>query len=359
MVKLNRIGRFSENEKTLAAIIQTLEKHPQGLGARELIRNSGIKSNETFYKYLPELVKNKIVEFKELNVGRGKPKKIYSLSKKGLAYSIEFKIMEYFERIRKECKEKDQVEIDNYTFSYAIYGMPKNLTQQEKEHAETILKRVNSALLDLDYLRHQAIDKEANNYRKAIINVHANCIQYVADQYADKKPIMLGPELLKELDSYIPALVKEKVKLEKNDDFALIITRGPSFIEEYSLRPENYLLELLQSVEKWDTEGIETVIGQLAKNKYFDQEAIDRIKKWEYPAEKISDYYWQEFQRQLDDIPKIREEQHKAKERLIESAFSKHNLGLGKESSLVVTKEMLGKDKLEEFKQELANIADK
>jgi len=48
-----------EREEAISKIIQALEKHPEGLGVRDLHKES---------------------------VGRGKPKKIYKLTKKGIAH---------------------------------------------------------------------------------------------------------------------------------------------------------------------------------------------------------------------------------------------------------------------------------
>lgn len=70
---------------------------------------------------------------------------------------------------------------------------------------------------------------------------------------------------------------------------------------------------------RWDDEGLEFVIEQLARNKYVDQEAIDRIRKWEIPARRISNYYWQKLRDKLNDLPEIREEMQREKERFIQS----------------------------------------
>jgi hypothetical protein len=48
----------------------------------------------------------------------------------------------------------------------------------------------------------------------------AKLIQYVDSQNKNKKPIIIDPELQKELDSCIPSLAKEKMKLNENDYFA-------------------------------------------------------------------------------------------------------------------------------------------
>jgi hypothetical protein len=184
--------------------------------------------------------------------------------------------------------------------------------------------------------------------------VHAKIFQYASRQTKDRKPAVIDPELLKELDSYIPASVKNKMRLTEKEDFALVITRGPSFIDEYSLRPENYLLELVQSVEKWDLDGVKSAIRQLARNSHLDEEAIERIKKWKIKDEIISEYDWQQIKNRLDDIPKIREEMKREKEVSIQSDKLKPMLGLGKDRGIVVTKEMLGKRKLDRLKKELS-----
>jgi hypothetical protein len=136
----------------------------------------------------------------------------------------------------------------------------------------------------------------------------------------------------------------------------LVITRGPSFIDEYSLRPENHLLELLQTVKRWDAEGIDIIIEQLARNNYFDQDAIERIKKWDNPDGRISNFYWQKIREHLNDFPNIREKMKKNKANLIRSEDYKRFLGLREGESFVVTREMLGKEKLEEIKKELTNL---
>ena len=187
MVKPGRIPE-RERSKAVSGINQALKNNPKGLGVRELRKASGIKSYETLYKYLPELLAKKIVAFSEVSVGRGKPKKIYTLSKKGIAASVEFKIMEHFEKIREACKENEQFEIDNYAFSYAIYGMPKNLTRQENEQAKIILDKINSALLDLDNFRYDVINKEVYSLRNKIAKAHAKIIQYVLVKIERRNP---------------------------------------------------------------------------------------------------------------------------------------------------------------------------
>lgn len=147
------------------------------------------------------------------------------------------------------------------------------------------------------------------------------------------------------------------MKLQDDDNFALVVTRGPSFIDEYSLRPENHLLELLSSVKRWDEKGIGYVMDQLARNRYFDQESIDRIKKWDTPNGRITDFDWQQIKDQLDDIPIIREKLKKAKEQMIQSGSFKNVVALTDEGSFVVTKEMLGKKRMNELKKELLDLA--
>jgi hypothetical protein len=359
VIRLVKPGRIPEKERNraMSGIIHALENNPEGLGVRDLRKASGIKSNETFYKYLPTLSKKGIVEFSEVNVGRGKPKKVFKLTKKGVAASIEFRLMEYFEKIRESCKESEQFEIDNFTYAYAIYGMPKNLTNSEKKQTDIILKRINSALIDLDELRDQVNNKEAYIYRKAITSIYAKILQHVAGQNKDRKPMIIDLSLQNELHGYIPSHIKEKMKLHADSRFALVATRGPSFIDEYSLRPENQLLELVQSTERWDSEGIASIIGQLAKNKNFDQKAIERMKKWDNPNGRISNFYWQQIREQLGDIPRIREDQRKAKEEFTQSGRFKYLVGLRDETSLVITKEMLGKEKLEELQKEFESLS--
>jgi hypothetical protein len=145
------------------------------------------------------------------------------------------------------------------------------------------------------------------------------------------------------------------MRLSEKEDFALIITRGPSFIDEYSLRPENYLLDLAQTVESWDDDGVDSVIKQLARNRHVDAEAIERLKQWDVEG-KITNYDWQKIKRRLDDIPKIREEMRKEKEQFIQSGNFKKALGLEEETSMVVTKRMLGKRKLDELRKELSDL---
>ena len=355
MVKRGRDPK-KERNRALSGIIQALETHKEGLGVRELRKASGLKSNETFYKYLPILLSEKSVAFSSVSVGRGKPKKVFKLTKKGVAASLEFRLMGYLEKIRSTCKNNEQFEIDNYAFAYAIYGLPRNLTKEEKKRATTILKEINSALIELDTLRHHVINKEAYALRKRLAKAHLEISQYVARENKENKTIVLDAELRKELDSYIPSSTKKKMILRDDNEFALIATRGPSFIDEYSLRPENHLLDLIQSVERWDYDGIASVIEQLARNKYVDQEAIDRIKKWHKPTDRIADFDWQQITDQLEDILKIREDLKKAKEQLIQSGSFKSVLGLTDERSFVVTKKTIGKKRLGELKKELAGL---
>ena len=140
------------------------------------------------------------------------------------------------------------------------------------------------------------------------------------------------------------------------EDFDLVVTRGPSFIDEYSLNPENYLLDLVQAVESWDDDGIDHVIKQLARNKHVDAEAIERLKQWDAGELQISNYYWQQIKNRLDDMPKIREEMKKEKELFFQSGNFKKALGLGEETSIVVTKEMLEKRRLDKLKKELSDL---
>lgn len=346
---------MKERGKAISRIRQALENHPDVLGARELKRESGIGSLGTFYKYLKELESEGEVVFREVKVGRGKPKKIFELSRKGIACSIEFRILDYFEGIRKSCRENERFEIDNYGFSYAIYGFPKNLNREERRKAKSILAKVNSALLNLDDLRDQAINREAYKYRAAMAKVHAKIFQYVSKQNKNRKPVVIDAELQKELDSYIPSPIKDRMRLNKKEDLALVITRGPSFIDEYSLRPENQLLDLVQAVKSWNDDGVDSVIKQLARNTHVDQQAIERLKQWDVEG-KIENFYWQQIRKRLDDIPKIREEMKKEKENFIQSGGFKEVLGLRDETSFVVTKEMIGKRKLDELEKELSPL---
>jgi len=139
-------------------------------------------------------------------------------------------------------------------------------------------------------------------------------------------------------------------------DFALAITRGPSWIDDYSLRPENYLLYLIQAVTNWNKDGIDSVIRQLAKNEYVDAEAIERLKHWNVGEEKITQFNWQKIRDRIDDIPKIQKEMKKEKERFIHSGGFKRVTGLRDETSFVVTKEMLGEKKLNELRKELSTL---
>jgi len=347
-------GHFpiTEREKEISKIIQALEKHPEGLGVRELRKESGIGSFSTIYKYLRQLLEEKKVVFHTESVGRGKPKKIYKLTKKGIAHILEFRTIEQFEKIRESCKKNEQFELDNYAFSYVIYGLPKNLRPEEKKQVNLILKEVNRNLLELDELINQIVNREANKYRKKITKVYEKILQCIPIQNKEKKPRTIDKELLEEIHKYIPLAVKEKMRLKENK-FALVVTRGPSFIDEFSLRPENHLLWLIQSVENWNEDKINFIIKQLARNKLVDQEAIARIKKWNIPNG-ITRYYWQRIIDQLDDIPKIREKMNIEKEYLMQSDIIKQVIGI--KNSLIITKDMLGKEKLEEIKKELLNL---
>jgi hypothetical protein len=180
--------------------------------------------------------------------------------------------------------------------------------------------------------------------------------QHVANKNPDKKPIIVDSELQKELNDSLASCFTERTNLNEDNKIALVITRGPSFIDEYSLRPENHLLELLQTVKRWDAEGIDIIIEQLARNNYFDQDAIERIKKWDNPDGRISNFYWQKIREHLNDFPNIREKMKKNKANLIRSEDYKRFLGLREGESFVVTREMLGKEKLEEIKKELTNL---
>jgi DNA-binding PadR family transcriptional regulator len=355
VVKRGRIS-IRERGKAISGLIQALEKHPEGLGVRELRRKSGIKSLETLYKYLPELERTKAVEFHEKSIGRGKPKKIYRLSKKGLAHSVEFKIIDHFEKIRESCEDKNQFEIDNYAFSYVIYGLPKNMDHEERETAAAILRKLNLDLLELDEFRYEVINKEPLKYRRAMTAVLAKIGQYVSKQNKERKLVILDTELWKEINSCFPSSIREKMMPIKNGGFAVLATRGPSFIDEYSLRPENYLLGLMQAVEGWDDDGMDAVVRQLAKNRHVNQEAIERLKAWDKADGRISDCDWQKIKERLDDIPKIREEMKRDREKFIQSGSFRHVLGLKEGASLVVTKEMLGRRKLNALKKELSDL---
>jgi len=351
-------GRIPSRERQAAEdrILHALETHSDGLGVRELRREMRGGSFQTICKYLNGLLKEKKVVFRESSVGRGRPKKIFTLSRKGIAHLLEFRILEYFEKVRESCMENERFEIDNYAFSYAIYGMPRNLDQNDKEQAESILKRMNSALLELDDLRQTVANREACEYRRKMTKVHAKIFQYVSRQNKDRKPVVIDAELRKELDKYIPSSVKDKMKLNEKENFALIITRGPSFIDEYALRPENYLSDLFQAVESWDDDGIDSIIRQLARNQYVDAEVIDRLKQWDTEG-RISGFYWQQIKNRLDDIPEIRKEMKKGKVQFIESGKFKKALGLREGTCFVVTKEMLGKRKLDKLRKELSELS--
>jgi len=357
MVRRGRIPQ-KERAQAISRIISALKEDAKGLGLRELRKRSGIGSFETLYKYLHELEDRKEVTFSERNVGRGKPKKIYKLSKTGIAYLLEFKVMEHLERIRELCKKKEQFELDNYTFSYIVYGIPKELTAEERKQVTSILRRINSNLIDLDVIRYYIVNREAHRYRDQVSAVYGKIIKHVSGRNEDKRPVIIDRELGREIMSYVPPAVKEKMRLSERDEFAIVATRGPSFIDEFSLRPENHLMWLLESVESWDDDGLNFVIEQLARNEHVDQEAIDRIKKWDAPTRKISSYHWQKLINKLDDLPKIREaEMQRKKEMLTRSSdFFKRVLGIAEEGSIVVTKDLLGKEKLNEIKRELSKL---
>lgn len=230
-----------------------------------------------------------------------------------------------------------------------------------RDAATSILAKMNSALLELDDFRDRVINKEAYaarlSYHKVMAKVHSKIRQYVSNQNKDKRPVVIDAELQKELDGCIPSLVNDKTRLSDNVDFALVATRGPSFIDEYSLRPENYLLDMIQAVETWDEDGIDSIIKQLAMNKYVDQEVIERLEKWDIKDRSISNFDWQKIKKRLADIPKIREEIKKEKERFIQSSNFKRVVRLKERASLIVTKEMIGKRKLNEIKRELSGLS--
>ena len=356
MVRRGRFLSRIERKKAEDRMLQALDTHPEGLGIREWRKESGMGSFETFYKRLKELSWEKKVVFREENVGRGRRKKIYRLSQEGISHLVEFKILEYFEAVRKSCKENERFELDNYAFAYAIYGLPKHLSEGERIQMNIILGKVNSALLELDDLMNRVTNREAYRYREAKEKVYAKIIESVSEQNKDRKPVFIDSELLKELENCIPSSIKNKMRLREKEDFALVITRGPSFVDEYSLRPENHLLDLIQTVESWDDDGIDSVVRQLARNKCVDADSIERLKQWNVGGEKIMQSNWQKIKDRLDDIPKIREEMKEEKERFIQSGGSKRVLGLGDETSFVVTKKMLGKKKLNELRKEFSEF---
>lgn len=200
----------------------------------------------------------------------------------------------------------------------------------------SILKQINSALLDLDQLRHQSVNKEAYRYRKLISAVYGKIIQHVSSLNRDRKHEgIIDKELRNYVLSCIPSSVKKKMRLTEKEEFAIVATRGSSFIEEFSLRPENHLLWLVESVERWDDDGLDFVIEQLARNKFVDQDAIDRIKKWDVPARKISSYYWQKLVDKLDDLPKIREKCRRERKTSFSQVISNVFWGLMKEEALL------------------------
>jgi DNA-binding PadR family transcriptional regulator len=350
-------GRFLSREKRKEAedrMLQALETHPGGLGIREWRKESGVGSFETFYKRLKELSWEDKVVSREENVGRGRQKKIFTLSRKGIAHLVEFKILDCFEEIRKSCKENERFEIDNYDFSYAVYGLPR-LDREERKVATTIFAKLNATLMELDDLRDLVINKEARMYSEAITKVYTRIFEHVSRKNKTRRPTVVDPELQKELDSCIPSTVRKKMRFYDKDSLALVITRGPSFIDEYSLRPENYLLDLVQGVENWNDEGIESVIRQLAKNEHVDAETIEKLKQWDAEG-KVASFNWQSIKNRLDDIPKIREEMKKEKDRFIQSGVFKRAVGLREEASFVVTRKMIGKRKLDEFRKELSAL---
>jgi DNA-binding PadR family transcriptional regulator len=359
MVKHGRIPK-RERERADERILQALEMHPDGLGVRELRMEMGKGSFQTICRHLDGLQKERKVAFREANVGRGRPKKIFTLSRKGIAHMLEFRILKYFEEVRESCKENERFEIDNYALSYAVYGLPKNLDKEERDAARSILAKVNSALLELDDFRGRVINKEAyaarTLYHKVMAKIHSKIRQYVSDQNMDKELVVIDAELQRELDSCIPSLIKDTMRLSEKADFALVATRGPSFIDEYSLRPENYLLDMVQAVESWDDDGIDSVVRELARNKYVDQEVIERLEKWDIKDGSISNFDWQKIKERLAHIPKIREEMKKDKDRFIQSGNFKQVVGLNEGKTMVVTKEMLGKKKLDKLRKELSAL---
>lgn len=368
MVKHGRIPK-RERERADERILQALEMHPDGLGVRELRTEMGKGSFQTICRHLDGLQKEKKVAFREANVGRGRPKKIFTLSRKGIAHMLEFRILKYFEEVRESCKENERFEIDNYALSYAVYGLPKNLDKEERDAARSILAKVNSALLELDDFRDRVINKEAYaaraSYHKIMAKVHSKIRQHVSNQNRDKRPVVIDAELQKELDGCIPSLVNDTMRLSEKADFALIATRGPSFIDEYGLRPENYLTDLIEAVESWDNDGIDSVVKQLAMNRYVDSDAIERLKQWNpetvnapdnYQQKRMRAGYWQQIKNRLDGIPRIREEMKKDKDRFIQSSDFKQVVGLNEGKTVVVTKKMFGKKKLDKLRKELSAL---
>lgn len=353
-----RRGRFDEREKVFSRIRSILENKPDVLGVRDLKKESGVGSYETFYKYLKELLETGEIEFHEVKVGRGKPKKILKLSQKGTAHLVEFKILENFEAVRESCMENERFEIDNFAFSYAIYGLPKNLNQDERSMVKSILTKIDSALWELDEVRAQVTNKEGTRYHAAVAKIYDKLSQYVSKKIDDKRPTFIDVDLRRELDSYIPHSIQDKMSLEEKD-IALVITHGPSWIDDYSLRPENYLMKLIQAITNWDDAAIDSVIRHLAMNEHVDEETIERLKQWNVGEDKITQFDWQKIKDRLDDIPRIQEELKRKKERFIKSGgFKREFLGLGEEDILIVTKEMLGKRKLNEIEKELSSLND-
>ena len=202
-----------------------------------------------------------------------------------------------------------------------------------------------------------ALDELAWKQRGQLIELmNDEKIKHFTNEYEKLKiAINNGLQMEKEIENYVPPPVKEKTRI-KNNEFAVVVTRSPSYIDEYSLRPENHLMWLIERDKKWDDDRIEFVIGQIAKNYNFNEEAIDRIKKWDMPKGKISNFYWQKILEKLDDIPQIRERIQKEKEASIQSGGFKRSLGIDEKNSIIVTKGMLGKEKLEEIKKELSKL---
>jgi hypothetical protein len=217
-----------------------------------------------------------------------------------------------------------------------------------------ILKIINSGLIELENLKHQIVNKEAYSYRKKVSDIK-NKIKQDVKIINNEENFEFDYELENEFQSYIPPKIKEKMKLEHQENFAILATHGPSFIDEYSLRPENYLNELLEWVQTWDEEEVNFIIEQLAKNKYVDQEAIDRIKKWNVPQRIITNHWWQKIKEKIEMIPKIREEMSKEKDNLIQSGKFKKIAGIYKSNS-VITKDMVGEEKLDEIRRELSEL---
>ncbi len=118
------------------------------------------------------------------------------------------------------------------------------------------------------------------------------------------------------------------------------------------------MIWLSESVESWDDKGLVFVIEQLARNTHVDQEAVERIRKWDIPSRKISNFYWQKLVDKLDDVRKIWEEmQRRNKEMMTRSSdFFKRVLGTDELNSIVITQDMLGREQLDEIKRELSSL---